>query len=197
MRSLGKIALAAALVSPLLLAGGCAQQSALDQTRSDLGAIRSDLEAQRRRSSEAVFHRSLVDSLIERAPFEVPPGMIDRALERQLAAAHRRLEGQVPHDALHRQIASWREEWREGAEREVRERLLLEAVARQESLDVSDDEVDARISEMANAEGVEPKQLEAAYGQEALREALRAQLADEKALAHLGAEAKVEETTDS
>ena len=35
----------------------------------------------------------------------------------------------MPHDALHRQLDAWRESWRPEAEREVREALLLEAVA--------------------------------------------------------------------
>jgi trigger factor len=138
-----------------------------------------------------------MDSLIERASFDVPPGMVERQLQQQLQSAHQRLEGQLPHDALHEQLERWKEEWRAGAERQVRERLLLEAVARAEGLSVLPEDVEARIAEMAAQQGVDPARLRNAYGGEAFEGALESQLADEKALEFLAARAKVEETTDT
>ncbi len=159
--------------------------------------IREDLEESREQAARSVLHRTLLDALIERAPFEVPPGMVERRLQGELESAHRRLEGQVDHDMLHQQLASWREEWRERAERQVREGLLLEAVARAESLSASSDDVEARIEEMAERQGVAPARLRTAYGDDALARALEAQLTDEKALEFLAARAKVEETAAS
>jgi trigger factor len=158
--------------------------------------IRTDLFTSRERASREVLHRTVVDSLIERTPFEVPAGMIERHLERQVHAARHRLEGQVPEAELHRQLVRWREEWRAGSEREVRQRLLLEAIARERELSADDDDVDARLAEMAGEQGVEPGQLQNLYG-DGLRDALRAQLVEEKVLDLLAGGAKVEETTDT
>ncbi len=159
--------------------------------------IHDEILAGKARESEAVFQRTLMDSLLARCAFEVPPGLVERQLERQLQAAHRRMESQVPHDALHRQLARWREEWRPEAEREVRERLVLEAVAEAWKIEVEDAEVEGRIEAMAAEQGIERSQLLRALGDDALRDALRAQIRDEQALARLGAEAKVRESTDS
>jgi len=123
--------------------------------------------------------------------------MVDRQLESRLRQAHQRFGDQIPHDVLHQQLDRWRDEWREGAERQVREALLLEAVADAENLSVSPEDVGARIQEMADEQGVEKDRLLQSYGGEAFERALESQLRDEKALEFLVARAKVEETTDT
>ena len=162
-------------------------------TLADLRArIRSDLEAARQREADAAVRRSVLDALIARAPFDVPPGMVDRRLQRRLSAAHRQLEKSVPHDELHQQLDRWAVEWRPLAEREVREALLLEAVAAQEGLTADDGELDARLEAMAAEQGVEVATLRKAYQEADLLQALRVQILDEKALALLVGEARIE-----
>jgi len=168
------------------------------ETLADLRTrIREDLEKAREHESKQELHRTLMDSLIARAPLDVPPGMVERQLESRLQQAHQRFGSQIPHEALHQQLDRWREEWREGAERQVREGLLLEAVAASENLSIEPADVEARIAEMAEEQGLEPKRLSEAYGGDAFERALEAQLRDEKALEFLVAQAKVEETTDT
>ncbi|MEE9609239.1 MAG: trigger factor [Myxococcota bacterium] len=159
--------------------------------------IRADLTALRDRDAKVALRRSVVDALIERTPFEVPPGLIGRELERQLTSARNRLAGSVPEAALEAQVSRWRDEWRERAEREVREALLLEAVAESEGIAVDDAAVSARLEEMGRAEGLDPRRLREASRDESLAAALRAQLRDERALDFLAAQAKVEEATDT
>jgi trigger factor len=168
------------------------------ETLADLRTrIREDLEKAREHESKQELHRTLMDSLIARAPLDVPPGMVERQLESRLQQAHQRFGSQIPHEALHQQLDRWRVEWREGAERQVREGLLLEAVAASENLSIEPADVEARIAEMAEEQGLEPKRLSEAYGGDAFEQALEAQLRDEKALEFLVAQAKVEETTDT
>jgi trigger factor len=157
--------------------------------------IRSDLAEAHERAARAVLQRTLLDSLIERTSFAVPPGMVERRLANELRAAHDRLAGQVDHDALHQQLDRWREEWRPRAERQVRESLLLEAVARAQGLSASPEDVEARVREIAQRDGVSVARLREALGGEALERALAAQLGDEKALEFLAARAKVEESS--
>jgi trigger factor len=159
--------------------------------------IRSDLTSARLAEAQNVLRRGLMDVLIERTPFEVPPGLVANELERQLGAARRRLQGSVPEQALHAQLERWKEDWRERAEREVREGLLLEAVAAAEAISVTDEEVEQRIEEVALGQGTDAEALRSAVGRDNLQRALRAQLVDERALDFLVREAKVEETTDS
>ncbi len=159
--------------------------------------VRADLESLRARAAREAFHHSLVDALIERTAFEVPPGLVERQRDQRLGAARRRLEGAVAPEALEGQLARWREAWRPDAEREVRESLLLEAVAAQEGLSASPADVEARIAELAREQGLDARQLREAFGDAAVEAAVRTRLVEQKALEFLGARAKVEETTDS
>jgi trigger factor len=157
--------------------------------------VREALQARRERAADEALHRSLLDALIERAPFEVPPGLVERRLAQRLASAHDQLESVLSHDELHARMDEWRVSWRPEAEREVRESLLLEAVAEAQGLAVEDAELDARIERMAHDQGVGPERLKKLYQERGLSEGLRARMRDEKALEFLTSRAKVEATS--
>jgi trigger factor len=157
--------------------------------------IAQDLREGRERAAQQETRRSLLDALLERTPFEVPPGMVERRLVQRLAAAHQQLGSVMPEHELHERLAQWREQWRPLAEREVREALVLEAVAAQQGLEVAPEEVDARLEQMAREQGVDPARLRRAHEERGLTAALAAQMREEQALEFLLSEAKVEELT--
>ena len=157
--------------------------------------LRSNLEEQRAKASDQEAQRSVVDSLIERSEFDVPPGMVQRRLSQRLETAHQQLGQFMPHEELHQQLARWQEEWRPDAERDVRETLLLEAVAGAKAFEATPEEVDAKIAEQAADQGIAPDRLRERYEEQGLEAGLEARIRSEKALEFLLSEAKVEETT--
>ncbi len=164
----------------------------LDALRAKL---REDLESGQERESKETFRTTLMDALLERMEFAVPPGMIDRQLEGQLASAQRRLEGQLDHDAVHTQLGRWREEWRPRAERDVREMLVLQSIAKRQQIEVADDEIAARIDGLVGERERPAARLRELHEDEQLKEAMRLQLRDEKVLDFLASTAKIEEST--
>jgi trigger factor len=154
--------------------------------------IRADLESGQERESKETFRTTMLDALLERMDFAVPPGMVDRQLQNQLASAQRRLEGQLDHDAVHAQLDRWREEWRPRAELDVREMLALQAIAKAQGIEVADDEVAARIDELVGEPEQQAARLRELREDEQLRGALRLQLRDEKVLDFLASTAKIE-----
>lgn len=167
-------------------------------TLEDLRArIRSDLHAMREKAARAELRRTLMDSLVERTPFEVPAGLVEQQLERQLGAAAERMQGAAPEEALRAQLERWREEWRPAAERESRERLLLEAVVKQQQIAAEPEEIEARVQQIAEQEGIDAERLRKTLGEESAQALVREQLLVDKALDFLASIAKVEETTDS
>jgi trigger factor len=156
--------------------------------------IRADLEAIQERESRQTFRTTLLSALLERVEFAVPPGMVERQLQSHLASAHRRLEGQLDHDAIHAQLDRWREEWRARAERDVRETLVLRSIASERGIEVADEEVEARIDALAGGAEAQRSRLRADDG---LRELLRVQLRDEKVLDMLAATARIGGTSST
>ncbi len=159
--------------------------------------IRSDLEQSRERQARSVLQRTVMDSLIERSEFEVPAGMVERQLQQQVQSLHRQFEGQMPHDVLHQQLARVQEEGRPAAERRVREILLLEAVAAARAIEVGDDELEARLAQMAESQGIDASKLRKLARDQGWDGAVRAELQEHKALDFLTSEAKIEETAET
>ncbi len=157
--------------------------------------IRGDRTKAREREADREARRTLIDALIERTEFEVPAGMIDRQLQSRLQMAHQQLAQVLPHEELQQRIDEWREQWRPDAERDVRELLLLDAVAEHQEIEVSDEEVEAKIEEMAAEQGMAAPRLRQQYEEQGLISSLEAQLRQDRAFEFLLAGAKVEETT--
>ena len=159
------------------------------------GRLRELLVARRERAAQDVLRRTLLDALIARTPFEVPPGLVEFHLSRRLTTAHDQLRSMMSHDELHERMNEWRVSWRPEAEREVRETLLLEAVAEQQGLSATDEEVTGRIQALAHEQGMAPERLKKQYDERNLLPALRVRMREEKALEFLTSLAKVEETS--
>jgi trigger factor len=167
----------------------------LEQVRAKL---RESLVASRERASKATVRRTLLDALIERVPFDVPPGLVEERLERRLHnASHDLGDRGVGRAVVERQLARWEQEWRPLIEREVREEWLLGEVARLQELAVEDAEVEARLDRLAAEQGGDAAKLRKAYREAGVMEALRAQILEEKAVEFLLSEAKVADVAGS
>jgi trigger factor len=166
----------------------------LDEVRDK---IREGLEAQRKSASDQALHRSLLDDLVTRTSFEVPPTLVERQLESQIQQFEQQLRGRLPDADLRARVAQLREEGWDDAKRRVQEALLLEAVARSADLEASEEEVDARLDEMAAGQGVDAKMMHDMANAQGWRHAIAAEVVDRKALAHLVEHAQISESDDS
>lgn len=109
--------------------------------------LRLRLEAEELMRSKQTLEDTLVDRLLEMNQFSAPEGMVEyrlgRALERARSESDRFKE------------EGFRERFRPYVERVCRREILFDAIARQESLSVSDEEMDAELDTMAQDAGVE------------------------------------------
>lgn len=159
--------------------------------------IRANLTRELERSARSVLRQSLLDSLIEHTGFEVPPGVIGQQLQRQVHSMRHQFENQMPADVLEQQLARLQEEGRPSAERRVREGFLIGEIARSQEIEVADEEVDARLDEMAQEQGIPAANLRKMAKEQGWRDSIRAELVDSKALDFLASKATVEETTEA
>ena len=121
--------------------------------------LRDDLETTRNKSAAYALSRSLMESLVGLCAFEVPPGVVQGQLESQLRSMHQQFQGRVPEDVLQEQLRRMQEEGRPMAEQRVRELLLVDAIATEQGMDVSPEEVDERLAEMAGAQQMDAEQM--------------------------------------
>jgi trigger factor len=169
---------------------GDAEVSTLDALRA---RVQADLRMRRERAAREELRRSVMEGLVALAKFDVPAGLVSRRLSQRLDLAHQQLEQMMPHEELHRRMEQWQEEWRPDAEREVRESLLLEAIADEEKIEVADAQLDERIAQMARDQGLATERLRKQYEERGMLESLRGRMRVDAALDRVLALAKVAE----
>lgn len=150
-----------------------------------LAELRADLERRISEGRAAELARleraAIVRALVEANPFPVPTALV----EAQLRARIERMLAQFGGAKLDRELVltlaqRWEEELRPQVEREVRLALLAPEIAKRESLEVSDEEIDAQIARIAEASQRKTSEVKREYRERGLLEAVRAGLLEEK-----------------
>lgn len=112
--------------------------------------IRSDLEANKRTRSKEQTCEKLLDQIIEQNPFPAPLALVEAQIDSRMQGMLRSLYQQgVRADQLSIDWAKLREEHRPAAVRDVKATLILEHIAKKESIAVNDQETDAEITRIA------------------------------------------------
>ncbi len=153
--------------------------------------LQESLESQRRTASDRALERSLLDDLVTRTSFEVPPTLVARQLESQVQQLEQQLRGRLSENDLRMRVAQVREEGWDEAKRRVQEALLLESVATRATLVASEEEIDARLDEMAQSQGFDAKLMHDLAKAQGWHAAIAAEIVDRKALAHLAEHARI------
>jgi trigger factor len=149
--------------------------------------IRADLERREARRIEAETHDQLVKGALARNDFEVPPALVERAIDTMMESTAQRFARQgVDLKELDLDVARLRADLREHALMQVKGALLLEAIADAEKIEVDDGDVAAEIARRAAEMGVPPAKLQV---RAEARAGLKQRIREDKAVALLAAHA--------
>jgi trigger factor len=150
-----------------------AQAESADVLREKVRAnLRQEKEAARRRK----FRRDILETILSRTSVPAPEVLV----ESEVVSSLRDYARYLATNGVDPKEADWdklREDARPGAERRVREYLVLDAVARREGISITETELDAEIKRAAARRGVEASELKAQLakndGLDALRDEMR------------------------
>lgn len=146
-------------------------------------AVRHDLEEHAKEEADARARQGLLDLIIERNPIDVPESLIareERALEAELALTYE--AGGMPREEALAQARGESEELKARAEKRARSALIVDAVANQENVEVSDEEVGERVARMVTQSGRQRDRVAEFYSREENRAALKESMRREKTL---------------
>ena len=126
--------------------------------------IRKNLEAGAKRRAEEKQHREAIDKAVENMTVDIPPVMIENRISQLINELSLQLQSRGMTFESYLQYTGYdmdhlRESYREGAEKDVRDDLLLETVAKQENIEVDPKEIENEIAIMALTYRVTPKQI--------------------------------------
>ena len=162
----------------------------MDEYRED---VKKNLAEKKANAAKQEKEDRLVDMAAANAEMEIPAAMVDTRAEDQVDDFARRLQSQglsieqyMQYTGLDR--AKMVEQAKEQAEKSIRIRLMLEAVAKAENIVASEEECEAELAKMAENYGMEVETLKNYFGEKEMAQ-IKADLEVQKAIDLLVAEA--------
>ena len=156
--------------------------------------VRKNLEEKKDKEAEDARKKELLDKVIDKSTMEIPDAIIDTRAEGMIEdmANNMRYQGLSMEQYLSMtgsNLASLKASIRPQAERRVKEDLVLEALAKAEGLEISDEEFDEELGQMAAMYNMEADKLKSLLG-EGEKKSMKEDMLKKKALECLSKEAK-------
>ncbi len=155
------------------------------QTMDDVRkAIREQMESERKREAERAAKEKLVGELIQRNDFEVPDSLIEQQIDIRLERGLRALaaQGLTAEQMKKMDLPRLRAGQREQAIHDVKAALLLERVAEEENIQVSDEEVDRELEALARQSTQTSEAVRARLTRDGGLDRIRTRIRNEKTL---------------
>ncbi len=174
-----------------------------DEFASDLGSaslgelrnkVQDEMVTKAKQTAEEKARETVLDQIVQRVSFEVPETLIREELEdnaRRIAANLARQGIDVSKTSI-----DWKkifDEERPFADKSVRRRLVLEAIARQEKIEVTDQEVDAEFEKLGERGGKSAAAIRAQFEKDQRLQPFRMYLLQNKALDFIYRNANISE----
>jgi len=163
-------------------------------TMAELRAsIKEKIEEENKNKAKYETEEEAIKTVCENVELEIPTGMIETETDNMVKDIEQRLAYQGLGLAQYLQMmnkteADMRKEFEEQATRQVKTKLVLEAIVNAEKIEVSDDEVKAKLEEMAETYGRKVEDLE---NNENLKKYMTESLKTEKAITFIVENAKI------
>ncbi len=146
--------------------------------------IREGMEEERKHSAEHASKDKLMAELVKRNDFEVPESLVERQIDLRLERGMRALaaQGMRAEDLKKMDFARLRVGQRDQALQEVKASLLLDRIADEEKLEVSDEELEREVESLARQAKQTVEAVRARLTQDGALDRIRARLRNEKTL---------------
>ncbi len=145
--------------------------------------LRNNLVAQGRQEADVKVRQGLLDIVLERNPVEIPQSLVEReqhAMEAEYAGALQ--AGGMPAEQAMAEAHKNHDEFRARAEKRAHGALILDALADQEKIEVSDEEVAERIAAIVTHASRDRERVANFYTKEENRALMRNTMRREKTL---------------
>jgi trigger factor len=157
--------------------------------------VREDLEHEARHAAERQVRADVLKQLASRVPFAVPATLVDREIDRRIEDFARRLMDQrIDPRQANIDWAAFREGQRAPATEAVASAIVLDEVAKRESIAATDEDVNAELQRYADQTGHSVASIRARLQKDGELGRLAAGLRREKAVAHVLSKAQIKKS---
>ena len=177
------------------LAKDVSEFDTLDELRADL---RKNLEQKQQEEADRSFENALMEKVAESAKLELPAAMIEEELDNELQNFDYQLRSQGMSleqysKMLGGDLSRFRTSMRPSAEKQVRLRVVLNAIADAEGIEATQEDLDAEYQKLAEQYGMEIEKIKAAVPAAEITTDLKVRKARDLIVSQAVATAPVEE----
>jgi trigger factor len=146
--------------------------------------IREGMEAEKKHNAEREAKDKLVAELVKRNDFEVPEALVEHQIDIRLDRGLRALaaQGMKTEDMKKMDLNRLRGGQRDQAVQEVKAALLLEKIAEEEKIEVSDAEIDREVEALAEQSKQTPEAIRSRLTRDGALDRIRNRIRNEKTL---------------
>jgi trigger factor len=129
-------------------------------------SIKDRLQKNKEERTQREYENKLIEKASENASVDVPQKMVDDELNKMFqnfaqSVSQQGMDVQDYLDYMGTDEDGWKEQNKESAENRTRSNLVLEAIAKNEDIEISDEEIDEQIQEIAESNDQDPEQIKA------------------------------------
>jgi len=141
--------------------------------------LKADLESEEDTRRRHEIEERIIDRVIDANPFDVPDVMVENYLSSVLEQDRRRRPNVADESAREKEV---REHFQAAAVRTIKKFLVLEAVRKQEKIEVDAGEIQAKIDEISKSGGERETEVRAYFSHPERRRSFENELLDRKAI---------------
>jgi trigger factor len=162
--------------------------------------LKKDMQERAEAQAQQQYEDTVIRTVVDQAQLELPPALINRELDRMIKRTSDRMQMQGMALDQYLKIVGkteeqLREEFREDAIRNLRTMFVLDKIADNEHVEVSDEDINKRIDEMAASFGEQAEQVAQMLKERDRREDIEFELRNQKTVDLLtGIASQTEET---
>ena len=167
--------------------------SEFDTIKELKASIKEKLEEENKNKAKYETEEEAIKTVCENTEIDIPSGMVETETDNMIRDIEQRLQYQGLNFAQYLQMmgkteADMRKEMEEQAQRQVKTKLVLEAIVAAEKIEASEEEVKTKLEEMATTYGRDVKELEQ---NESLKLYIAESVKTEKAISFIVENAKI------
>src|SRR5690625_5085150 len=130
---------------------------------------KEELESQKKQEAENQKRETLIEKASDNAQVDIPEAMVDTELDQMVNEFEQRLQMQGMTLEMYSQFSgqdkdALKDQMRDDAKKRVKTNLTLEAIIKEEDLEVSEEDVNAELENMSSMYNVEVEQLKQMLG---------------------------------
>lgn len=172
------------------LGGGVNDVESLKKT------IREDMEQSEKKRIEDAFKNRLLKALVEANPVDVPQSLLKEQKKSLVDDFKKRMSEQgMTEPDFKAYVEKWDKDFEKTAAEMIQSSFIIDALAKQNNLVCTKEDMDAKLAEYAKQTGIEETRIREWYSQPEQASRLTYMITEEKVIAHVMKSVKVKEVT--